>query len=121
MNLIVYFPLPLLCPLSLPLFFLSLLACHLDLQMKLVGTVICFLVCVLLMQYATLISIYHLMHFSVIHFIQLLVLKIGLLWVLADKYCTLQAVQLMLSAKRELEKEKSHFKHTEMWWCMCLQ
>lgn len=114
MNLIVYFPFPLLCPLSLPLFFLSLLACHLDLQMKLVGTVICFLVCVLLMQYATLISIYHLMHISVIPFIQLLVLKSGLIWVLADKYCTLQAMQLMLSAKLELAKEKIYFRHRDV-------
>lgn len=47
MNLIVYFPLPFSVPSLSPLFF-SLLACHLDLQMKLVGTVICFLVCVLL-------------------------------------------------------------------------
>lgn len=74
--------------------------------MKLVGTVICFLVCVTNMQYATLISICHLMHISVIHFMQLLVLKSGLLWILADKFCTLQAVQLMLSAKLGLEKEK---------------
>lgn len=121
MNLIVYFPLPLLCPLSLSPSFFSLLACHLDLQMKLVGTVICFLVCVTNVQYATLISICHLMHISVIHLMQLLVLKSGLLWILADKFCTLQAVQLMLSAKPGLEKEKLCFKRTGMWWCMCLQ
>lgn len=121
MNLIVYFPLPLLCPLSLPLFFLS--PCmppgSAD-EISGDGNMFSSL-CVTNVQYATLISIYHLMHISVIHFIQLLVLKSGLLWVLADKYSTLQAVQLMLSAKLELEKEKLYFKHTGMWWCMCLQ
>lgn len=109
MNLIVYFPLPLLCPLSLPLFFLS--PCmppgSAD-EISGDGNMFSSL-CVTNVQYATLISIYHLMHISVIRFMQFLVLKSGLLSVLADKYCTLQAVQVMLSVKLELEKEKFYF------------
>lgn len=121
MNLIVYFPLPLLCPLSLPLFFLS--PCmppgSAD-EISGDGNMFSSL-CVTNVQYATLISIHHLMHISVIYFMQLLVLKSGLLWVLADKYSALQAGQLMLSAKLGLEEEKFYFKCTGMWWCMCLQ
>lgn len=105
MNLIVYFPLPLLCPLSLPLFFLS--PCmppgSAD-EISGDGNMFSSL-CVTNVQYATLTSIC-LMHISVIHFIQLLVFKSGLLWVLPDKYCTLQTVQLMLLAKLKLKKEK---------------
>lgn len=106
MNLIVYFPLPFSVPSLYPSVFLfpCMPPGSAD-EISGDGNMFSSL-CVTNVQYATLISIYHLMHISVINFIQILVLKSSLLWTLANKYCTLQAVQLTLSAKLELKKEK---------------
>lgn len=75
--------------------------------------------CVTNVQYATLISMNHLMHISVMTFIQFFILKSSLLWTLANKYCTVQAVQLTLAAQLEWEKEKL-ISDTQGWDTACV-